>query len=273
MTMSSGGGSSQTQTTRTEPWSGQAPYLSQIFGQAQALSRTPISFYPGASYAAPSWETQRALDLQSARALAGSPLSAAASGLVGQTLAGDYLSGGNPYLSAAIGRTADAVRPVFDAQFSSAGRYGSGAHARALAGALADSAGDLAYRNYEQERQNQLAALGAVPDLAAEDYRDIARLAEVGTAREDTAQQEIDDTKARYDFAQMEPWERLARYAQLIAGNYGGTTTVTMPSQRRSVGQGLLGGATAGAALGTAVPLVGTALGAIGGGLLGAFAR
>jgi hypothetical protein len=71
----------------------------------------------------------------------------------------------------------------------------------------------------------------------------------------------------------MEPWERLARYAQLVSGNYGGTTTVNMPTQRRSVGQGLLGGAAAGAALGTAVPMLGTTLGAIGGGLLGAFAR
>jgi hypothetical protein len=271
--MSGGGSSSQTQTTRTEPWSGQAPYLSEIFGQAQALSKTPATFYPGATYAAPSWETQRALDLQTARALAGSPLSTAGSGLVGRTLAGDYLDGGNPYLAAAIGRAADAVRPAFDAQFSGAGRYGSGAHARALADALAESASDLAFRNYGQERQNQLAALGAVPDLAAEDYRDIARLAEVGTAREDAAQQAIDDAKARYDSTQMEPWERLARYAQLIAGNYGGTTTVTMPSQRRSIGQGLLGGAASGAALGTAVTALGPTLGAIGGGLLGAFGR
>src|SRR5690349_11075594 len=103
-TMSSGGGSSQTQTTRTEPWSGQAPYLSEIFGRAQTLSNTPAGFYPGATYAAASCETQRALDPQSARALAGSPLTAAASGLVGQTIAGDYLGAGNPYLSAAMGR-------------------------------------------------------------------------------------------------------------------------------------------------------------------------
>jgi hypothetical protein len=113
-----------------------------------------------------------------------------------------------------------------------------------------------------------------VPGLAEEDYRDIARLAEVGTSREDAAQQEIDDAKARYDFAQTEPWERLARYAQLIAGNYGGTTTVNVPGQRRSVGQGLLGGATTGAGIGSSImPGWGTAIGALGGGLLGGFVR
>jgi hypothetical protein len=277
MTMSGGGsGGTQTQTTRSEPWSGQEPYLREIFGRAEALSDRPVSYYSGATYAAPSWETQRALGLQRDRALAGSPLSAAASRLVGRTLAGDYVGSGNPYLAAAIGRAADAVRPAFDAQFAGAGRYGSGAHARALAGALAETAGDLAYRDYGQERQNQLAALAAVPELAAEDYRDIARLAEVGTAREDAAQQQIDDAKARFEFAQMEPWERLARYAQLVSGNYGGTTTVTMPGQRRSIGQGLLSGASTGASIGASIaPFsgIGPAIGAFGGGLLGLLGR
>jgi hypothetical protein len=274
--MSSGGASTQTQTTRTEPWSVQVPYLSDIFSQTQALSTRPAAYYPGATYAGASWETQRALDLQRERALAGSPLSAAASRLVGRTLAGEYLGSGNPYLAAAIGRAADAVRPAFDAQFAGAGRYGSGAHARALAGALATAAGDLAYRDYGQERQHQLAALGAAPELAAEDYRDIARLAEVGTAREDAVQQQIDDAKARFEFAQMEPWERLARYAQLVSGSYGSTTTVTTPTQRRSVGEGLLGGAATGARIGASIPGLGgygAALGALGGGLVGLFGR
>lgn len=271
--MSGGGGGRQTQTTRAEPWSVQVPYLSEIFGRAQALSNVPTTYYPGATYAPPSWETQRALELQRERALAGSPLSASASSLLGRTLDGDFL-GGNPYLAAAMGRAADAVRPVLDAQFAGAGRYGSGAHARALAGALADAASDIAYRDYSQERQNQLAALAAVPELAAEDYRDIARLAEVGAAREQAAQQEIDDARARHDFAQMEPWERLARYAQLVTGNYGSTTTVAMPTQRRPLGEGILGGATAGATLGSKIfPGVGTGIGALAGGLLGGLFR
>jgi hypothetical protein len=251
------------------------PYLSDIFRQAQAMSTTPVTYYPGPTYATPSSETQRALDLQRDRALAGSPLSAAASSLAASTLAGDYLRGGNPYLTAAIGRAADAIRPTIDAQFAGAGRYGSGAYARALAGALSDTAGDLAFRNYDQERQNQLAAMSAAPQLAAEDYRDIARLAEVGAARDDQAQQQIDDARARYDFTQMEPWERLARYAQLVNGNYGGTTTVTMPTQRRSIGQDLLSGASTGASIGNMILPNGwgAALGALGGGLLGGLGR
>lgn len=45
--MSKGGGSSQRQTTTQEPWKPAQPYLTDIMGQGQTLSRQPPSYYGG----------------------------------------------------------------------------------------------------------------------------------------------------------------------------------------------------------------------------------
>ena len=241
--MSIGGNSgrssgSTTQVAKTEPWSEQIPHLTQVFGRARALSEIPRVYFPEATYAQPALETQQAWGLQAQRALTGSPLSAAASSLAARTLGGGFLSAGNPGFQAAVDRAANAIRPTLDAQFAAQGRYGSGAHARALSGALAETAGDLAYRDYAQERQNQVAAIGMAPQLAAQEYEDLARLAEVGRRREEVAQARIDDQIARHEAAQMEPWERLARYAELIQGNYGSSTASTASNRNRNTSIG-----------------------------------
>jgi hypothetical protein len=229
---------STTQVTKTEPWSEQIPHLAHVFERARALSDIPTTYYPEPAYAQPTSETQSAWALQRQRALQGSPLTAAASSLVARTLGGGFLAAANPGFQAAVDRAANAIRPSLDGQFAGQGRYGSGAHARAVMSALADTAGDLAYRDYAQERQNQMAAIGMAPQLAAQDYEDLARLAEVGRRREEFAQARLDDHIARFDAAQMEPWERLARYAELIQGNYGSSSTSSASNRNRNMNLG-----------------------------------
>ena len=69
-----GGGGSQDQTTRTEPWSGQQPYLRDIFGQAQQLyGQGPQQYFPGQTVAPFSPQQQLAMDLQTQMALGGDP--------------------------------------------------------------------------------------------------------------------------------------------------------------------------------------------------------
>jgi hypothetical protein len=237
--MSVGGSSgkssgSTTQVSKTEPWSEQIPHLTNVFGQALKLHQVPTAYYPGATYAQPALETQEAWNRQVQRAMRGSPLTASASSLVAHTLGGGFLSAANPGFQGAVDRAANAIRPGLDAQFTAQGRYGSGSHARALSGALAETAGELAYRDYAQERQNQMAAIGMAPQFAAQDYEDLARLAEVGRRREEFAQARIDDDIARFDAAQMEPWERLARYAEMIQGNYGSSTASSASNRSRN---------------------------------------
>lgn len=68
-----GGGGDQVQ--RTEPWSGQAPYLRDIFGQAQQLYGQNLGQpYPGEMVAPFSPQTQLGMDMLTQRALGGDPM-------------------------------------------------------------------------------------------------------------------------------------------------------------------------------------------------------
>ncbi len=267
-----GGGGTQQVVQKSDPWSGQQDYLTEIFARAQQQSRIPQRFFPGQTFAGLSPETETALQLQTQRAMTGSPLTSAAQTELTKTLSGDYLTAGNPYFGAMVDRISNEVAPRLGAQFSAAGRYGSGAHAHALASALSDTAGQLAFQNYGEERGNQIRGMLFAPQLAQQDYFDAAKLAEVGSLRESLQQQAIDEARARHDFAQMEPWQRLGLYNQLIQGNYGGQSTTTTTLPRRPIGADILGGANAGAELGFLFggPW-GAAAGAGIGGLLGLF--
>lgn len=105
--MCCGGGSAppptQTVTSTTvqkaDPWSGQQPYLTFGFQEAQNLYNQPgPSFYPGYTYATPSPQTQAAMGLMEQRALSGSPITAA-----GQQEYLNTLMGANLYANPAYG--------------------------------------------------------------------------------------------------------------------------------------------------------------------------
>jgi hypothetical protein len=285
-------GPSDTQTTiaKSEPWVQQIPYLvgdpkksiPGLFPEANRLLQSPGPlYYQGQTVADMSPERAAALAAQAARARNGSPLMAAAQAELGKTLGGAYLNA-NPYLQSMIDAATrgvtrnyqDTVSPGIDSAFSLAGRYGSGAHVaahdaaeRILATQLGDIAGNLGYQGYAAERNNMLNALNAAPAYAQADYGDIAQLADVGRQREAAEQALINDQIARWNFEQQQPADKLAQYAQLSRGDFGGTTTTTAPY---SSGAGILGGATSGAGAGAAFGPWGAGIGAILGGLLGA---
>jgi hypothetical protein len=269
-------GGSQTTVQRTEPWSGQIPYLlgdakkdiAGLFPEANRLYGQPGPlYYPGQTVAPFSPEHEMALNAQAARALYGSPLTAAGGDELQRTLGGGYLNG-NPYLQNAIDAASrglvrnyqNAVAPGIDSSFSLAGRYGSGAHQAAQSAAQQNLAA--------AERGNMLNALNLVPGYAAQDYNDIAQLNAVGQTREQMAQSLINDQIARWNFEQQQPADKLRQYAALVQGNFGSTQTTTAPY---SAGTGILGGAASGAGIGSAFGPWGTAIGAGLGGLLSLF--
>lgn len=67
------------------------------------------------------------------------------------------------------------------------------------------------------------------------------------------------------------PWLPLQNYANIVYGNgpSGSTTTSTGGGQQSNAGMGAIGGAMAGAQLGSMIPGIGTGIGAIGGLVLG----
>jgi hypothetical protein len=269
--MSSGGGGGGTTTTNTiqnaEPWGPQQPYLHDVFREAQRLyfganpqtvngaqipgAGAAPQYYPGSTIVPPAPETQQALQLQTGRALAGSPLLTAAQAETGKTLSGDYLSSGNPYFGQVAQSIGDTVRPQVDARFVASGRYGSPAYAETTARTLANAIAPYAFQNYAGERGNMQRAAGEAGALSQADYADIAALSGVGARRESQSQAQLQDEVNRWNFNQNRDAARLAQYLAMIQGNFGGTTTGSQVTQARkdsgmldfaSLFQGLLGG-------------------------------
>jgi hypothetical protein len=224
-----GGGGSTTTVQKADPWKGQQRYLSTGFDAALNIFNSGgPQYYPNQTYAGFSPQAEMGLGMMQNRALQGSAFNNNAQGLAADTLGGAYLNS-NPYLDATFNNARDAVTSGVNAQFSGAGRTGSGAHA----GQLGDSLGQLATNiyggNYQNERANQMAMLGHVPMLQQQSYADMDRLMAVGGAVEDRAQQAIDDQVNRFNYYQNLPEQNLARYIAAIQGNYGGTTSTTGP--------------------------------------------
>ncbi|HZS83823.1 MAG TPA: hypothetical protein VFA50_13190 [Stellaceae bacterium] len=219
---------STTTTTQTAPWVGQQPYLTFGFQQAQNLyNQGGPQYYPGPTVAPVSPETSQALDLLAQRAAAGSPLTTAAQNADLATASGAFLGAANPYFQQLLGNVANAVAPRITGSFEGAGRYGSGAYANALASALTDTAGNLAYQNYANERRNMTQAAALAPSLADQDYTNLQELASVGDARQQLAQQQINAAIDRYNYDQNLPYNNLANYMRMVQGNYGNSATQT----------------------------------------------
>jgi hypothetical protein len=239
---SGGGGTSTTQTIQNnDPWSGQQDFLKSGFEQAKTdVLNRPLEYYSGQTVVDPSSQTNAALTSMENRATTGSPLQGSANTNLNKTLSGDFLDAGNPYFKGMVERSIDPMRqefqnvvnPGIDSSFAGAGRYGSGAHAATRGSAadaymrnVANTSASLGFQNYAQERGNQMQGVQMAPGLAAADYADAGMLAQVGAQREGYTQAQIQDQLNRFNFAQMEPQNRLGQYMGLIGGGYGGTST------------------------------------------------
>jgi len=226
-------------------------------------------------------------------------------GQVGQTAAGGFLNA-NPYQQAMMEAAtrpltqqfSQAVLPGISSLYSKSGRLGSGAMERALGTAteaygrsLGDITSNIAGTQYQQERglqqqaqlaQSQLA--GLAPQFYSQQFLPSQTLAQVGAQQEAIAAQPLQEQLARYQFGQQLPYQQLQGYLSSVygtpLGSYGTQTTNAPTYQNR--GAGVLGGAIAGGLGGYALGQIpgvsgffgnqyaAPALGALGGGLLGA---
>jgi len=240
------------------------PYLSYGLQEAQKLYQGGgPQYYGGQTYVSPSQQTQTGLQALEQRASQGSPLTGAAQSQLQNTIQGGYLQG-NPFFQGAFNPAAQAAESKFKESLgnigsaaSKAGRYGSGAMSTMQQGAsgqfaktLADTAGGLAYQNYEAERGRQQAATMAAPSMAQADYADIQNMLKAGQMREGYtgAQQQADI--AKFNFQQTQPQQNLANFLSGVYGNplgraQQGGTTAAQPSGW----QNLLGGAATAAGI------------------------
>lgn len=189
-----GKSSSGNQTTKTEPWSGQQPYLTAGFQQAQNLLNSGgPEYYPNATYTQFSPQSQMAMQLGENRALFGSEFDQPAANVAMGAMSGNspYLQAGmnslwggslgmqqlagtangqylnsNPYLDAMYGAAGrglntqynNQVMPGVNATFGSGGRTGSYAHNQALNMAnenYGNAMGDMAAQIYGGNYQSE----------------------------------------------------------------------------------------------------------------------
>ena len=240
-----------------------APYLTYGLQQASNLyAGGGPQYYTGETFVAPSQTTQAGVQALETRALAGSPLTGLAQQQLQGTLGGAYL-GGNPFFQGAFAPAAQAAQTQFKSTLgdiasksSLAGRYGSGVMGNLqdrasgqYAQALTNTAGQLAYQNYEQERARQQAAIGAAPALAQADYQDINQLLQAGQLREGYQGQQLGADIQRFNFLQNQPQQNLQNYMSLVYGNPLGRVGQTTASGAAdtSAFQKLLGTAAVGA--------------------------
>lgn len=259
------GGGTTTQIQELSPT--QAPFVEYGLDEAKRLYESGMpAYFPDQTYVGPSAQTQSALSAMQNRALMGNPLVPAGQQQFLDTIQGDYLSATNPYFQSRFDTAADAAtQKYFDtinqinSQASLAGRYGSGAQAdlmdRAqgnLAQSLANTAGELAFSNYAQERGRQLGAAQLAPAMAQSDYADMAQLAQVGQVAEGYQDLALQDAINRFDFQQNLPMAQLQQYLSSAYGApMGGQTTV--PTQKGGL-MGALGGALTGYGLAGMAP-------------------
>jgi hypothetical protein len=115
-----------------------------------------------------------------------------------------------------------------------------------------------------QDYARQLQAAGMAPGLAGQDYADIQRLMDLGQTQESYQEMSLADAMNRFNFEQMQPYNKLQSYLSASYGAPQGMQT-TQPIYRNQFGSAIGGGLT-GLALGG--PLGGLG-GAALGGLLG----
>lgn len=247
-----------TQTTQIDP--AIQPYLKFGLTEAQRLYQGGgPQYYAGQTYVSPSATTQQAIQALQQRATTGSPLLSQAQQQTLGTIQGDYL-GGNPFFQGAFQPAAQAARQAFESALgdigskaSLAGRYGSGAMGNLqqqasgqFAQKLTDTAGQLAYQNYAQERARQQQATAMAPEMAQADYGDIQRLLAAGQLGEGYQGQALQADINRFNYQQQLPQQQLNQYLNQVYGFPAGKTTTSQTPYytnplATTLGTGLLG--------------------------------
>jgi len=285
--MSGGGKTPDTQTQVSKPFPEQLPFVTRVFDEAQNIfNQGPQQFFPGQLVAGFSPETEAAFGLQTGLAgqLGGQVLGQ-------QGVLNSLLQTPDPQNDPTVNAFADAAtRPLVD-QFEQQilpqigsravqeGAFGGSRQAiqeaqaaEGLARAVGDTRAGIFNNAFGQQFDAQQRALALAPQINQQLGLPGQLLSQVGAARENLTQQQLDAERARFDFNQGSDLASLQNFSNLI-NQFGGGQTITSGlgggSQRGGLG-GALGGASAGASLAPLLGFGGPA-GAAVGGLLGLF--
>lgn len=219
-----------------------------------------------------------------------------------------YGSANNPYLKGLWDQGSAQVSDAVNASFAKAGRFGgNAAHTGAMTRELGNLYNQIYAPAYEQERNRGLQAdqtlaqmgdaglnrtlqgQGLAADIWSQDNMDTQRMAAimpslyqygsapaqqllgVGGAYEGLAGEYLADDMARYNYPYQGAWDHLNNYASITSGLPDFSNNATTSPVNRNRALGAMGGAMSGAQIGSNFGGWGSLIGAIGGGLFGAY--
>lgn len=240
--MSGGGGTNTNTIQNADPWSGQQPYLQDVFQQAQKQYQTQQpQYYPGQTVAQPTAATQQGQQMMLDASQQAQNTSNSALGYNQFVTSGGLLNpNSNPWLPAAAAGT---VAPVYQQlmqstlpgirnQFQGAGQMGGTRDALAQGTAIGltnqgalNTIANMYNTGYGQSLAATSAAQQAEPGLISAAAQPGAMASAVGTQQQQQAQANINADIAKWNYNQTLPQQALATYASMISGNFGGMTT------------------------------------------------
>ena len=245
-----GGGS---QTTRTEPWDAQKPYLKYGMGEAQRMYTMGVpDYYSGKSIAGfdPAQEAAQAYTLGYTKGTRPAEMQKAAETQGMQLMGGDvdYSSGPFGRMATALGDQAKTqltsnVLPGIRQQMVQYQPGGSSrgdiVQANAIAAANQQMTNKLAEMYggaYTQAQGMRPGAVGMYPSLMAAPLGISGAMEDVGAARQDMTQRGLDEGVARYKYDATKGQQALTNYMAGISGDYGSTTQQPGPSGLQTLG-------------------------------------
>jgi hypothetical protein len=199
-----------------------------------------------------------------------------------------YLSGENPYLQSTIDSTLgditknynQTVKPAMSTAQARSGSFGNSGlqevqrnQEQNLASELGKASSNLRFGDYQQraqmygqERDRQMQATQNAPNFANVDYTDLQAMQQAGNALQGQQQSERTADFNQYLDSREWPFKTFGAWGSAM-GNGGGSTPQTY---QQNTGANVLGGALAGAQIGSSIFGKDNAgWGALGGGLLG----
>ena len=271
------------------------PYQKSFFDNAQRIGQSAYTPFGQSTQVGANPMQQQSWQNTFNRGMQGAPEVSAARTQMTDTINGGgfasnpYLSGSNPYLQSTIDSTLGditknyntSVKPAMSTAQARSGSFGNSGLQQIQAGQeqnlaqeLGRASSNLRFGDYQQraqmygqERDRQMQATQNAPNFANVDYTDLQAMQQAGNAMQ--GQQQSERTADFNQYLDARQWPFSTQSAWGSARGSGGGTVSQSPEQNR--GATVLGGALAGAQLGSSIGTGNAGWGALAGGLLGLF--
>ena len=269
-------GGTKVQTTRTEPWEQQKPYLERGFEFTEDLYRggqLNPAYYGGQTVAGftPAQQAAQEATLRYATDPQTEAFMGAAQGGLGSLMAGDVNTDvfgplADAYRTEAMGQLTGEVLPGIREEIvktqpggGTRGDLVQGTAVGATGQRIADNLAKAQFDAYQQAQNRRMGAFSQYPSILGAPLGMTGAVGQVGAQQQAMDQQMLDADRAKYAYDAQRSQLGLQNYMAGISGEYGGTSTGTGPAGPDPMltalagGVGMAFGGPMGAAAGTSL--------------------